>query len=137
MATPVPDRWDRVAHPSYPDVWGRVLGQTRDPHEIMQRFADDYARRPDYIDAYRRGFGFHPVHAIFAAYPLQRLRRIGRVIVAAPLDPAVPRHLGFEVAASVEEAVARAEAIHGRDCAIAHVRQPLPASPMAPAETRS
>jgi lactate racemase len=134
MATPVPDRWDRVAHPSYPDVWARVLGLTRDPHEIMRRFADDYARRPDYIDAYRRGFGFHPVHAIFAAYPLKRLSRIGRVIVAAPRDPAVPRHLGFEVAASVEEAIARAEAIHGRDCAIAHVRQPSPARPVPPSE---
>ena len=129
MATPVPERWDRVAHPSYPEVWERVLGLTRDPHEIMRRFADDYARRPEYIEAYRGHYGFHPVHAIFAVYPLKRLSRIGRVIVVGPRDPAVPRHLGFEVAASVEEALARAETIHGRDCAIAHVRQPAPARP--------
>src|SRR5205807_1032468 len=83
------------------------------------RFADDYARRPDYVDAYRRHFGFHPVHAIFAVYPLKRLGHVGRVIVAAPRDPAIPRHVGFEVAGSVEEAVARAEKIHGADCAIA------------------
>jgi len=129
LATPVPERWDRVAHPSYPEVWERVLGLTRDPHEIMRRFADDYARRPEYIEAYRGHYGFHPVHAIFAVYPLKRLSRIGRVIVVGPRDPAVPRHLGFEVAASVEEALARAETIHGRDCAIAHVRQPAPARP--------
>src|SRR5206468_8075612 len=100
MATPVPERWDRVAHPSYPDVWERVLGTTRDPYDIMRRFADDYARRPDYVDAYRRHFGFHPVHAIFAVYPLKRLGHVGRVIVAAPRDPAIPRHVGFEVAGS-------------------------------------
>ncbi len=126
MATPVPERWDRVAHPSYPEVWERVLPTTRDPYEIMRRFADDYARRPDYIEAYRERFGFHPVHAILAVYPLKRLSRVGRVIVAGPRDAAVPRHIGFEAAASVEEAVARAEAVHGRDCAIASIRQPVP-----------
>src|SRR6059036_3006728 len=125
MATPVPDRWDRVTHPSYPEVWERVLPLTRDPYEIMRRFADDYARRPDYVDAYRRHFGFHPVHAIFAVYPLKRLGHVGRVIVAAPRDPAIPRHVGFDTAPNVEEAVARAAARHGRDCAIAYVRQPV------------
>ena len=129
MATPVPERWDRVAHPSYPEVWERVLGLTRDPHEIMRRFADDYARRPDYVEAYRSRFGFHPVHAIFAVYPLKRLGHVGRVIVAAPRDPAVPRHLGFEVAGSVEEAVALAEKAHGSAASIAYVRQPPPARP--------
>ena len=116
-----------MAHPSYPEVWERILPLTRDPYEIMRRFADDYARRPDYIEAYRARFGFHPVHGILAVYPLKRLSHLGRVIVAGPRDPAVPRHLGFETAASVEEAVARAEALHGRDCAIAHVEQPVPA----------
>ncbi|MBI4635632.1 MAG: DUF2088 domain-containing protein [Candidatus Rokubacteria bacterium] len=129
MATPVRDRWDRVTHPSYPEIWERVLPLTRDPWEIMTRFADDYARRPDLVDAYRFGFGFHPVHAIMAVYPLKRLRHVGAVIVAAPEDPAVPRHLGFEVAASVEEALRRAEAIHGRDCAIAYIEQPRFARP--------
>jgi lactate racemase len=129
MATPVPERWDRVAHPSYPEVWERVLGATRDPYDIMRRYADDYARRPDYVDAYRRHFGFHPVHAIFAVYPLKRLGHVGRVIVAAPRDPAIPRHVGFEVAGSVEEAIARAEKVHGPGCSIAHVKQPPPARP--------
>jgi hypothetical protein len=129
MATPVPERWDRVAHPSYPEVWERILPQTRDPYEIMSRFADGYARRPDYIDAYRARFGFHPVHGILAVYPLKRLGHLGRVIVAGPRDPAVPRHVGFETAPSVEEAVARAESLHGRDCAIAWIEQPVPARP--------
>jgi hypothetical protein len=129
MATPVPERWDRVAHPSYPDVWERVLGTTRDPHEIMRRHADDYARRPDYVEAYRARFGFHPVHAIFAVYPLKRLGHVGRVIVAGPRDPAVPRHLGFDVAATVEEAIAMAEQAHGSGASIAYIKQPAPARP--------
>ena len=86
-------------------------------------------RRPDSVEAYRSRFGFHPVHAIFAVYPLKRLGHVGRVIVAAPRDPAVPRHLGFEVAGSVEEAVALAEKAHGSAASIAYVRQPPPARP--------
>jgi len=125
MATPVPDRWDRVTHPSYPEVWERVLPVTRDPYEIMRRFADDFARRPAYLEAYRARFGFHPVHGILAVYPLKRLQHVGRVIVAGPQDPEIPRHVGFDTAPNVEEAVARAAARHGRDCAIAYVRQPV------------
>jgi hypothetical protein len=71
---------------------------------------------------FRSGEG--PSLAGHVTHPLKRLRHVGRVIVAAPLDPHVPRHLVFEVAASVEEAVARARKIHGPDSTIAHVEQP-------------
>ena len=124
MAAPARDTWDRVAHPSYPEVWERILPETRDPYEITERFAEPLARRPDYIEAYRHRHAFHPIHGILATHPLKRLRHVGRVIVAAPVDPHVPRHLGFEVAATVEEAIARAESIHGRDASIACVEQP-------------
>jgi hypothetical protein len=124
MAAPARDVWDRVAHPSYPEVWERMLPETRDPYEITARFAEDLASRPDYIDAYRRRYAFHPIHGILATHPLKRLRHVGRVIVAGPRDAHVPRHLGFEVAGSVEDAVAQARRIHGPDCAIAYVEQP-------------
>ena len=123
MATPAPDRWDTARHPAYREVWERVLPVTRDPYRIMREYADAFAARPDYVEQYRHAFAFHPVHAIMALYPLKRLARVGRVIVAAPEDPRVPRHLGFEVAASVEEAIRQAETTHGRDCAIAYVKQ--------------
>jgi nickel-dependent lactate racemase len=124
MAAPVRDEWDHVAHVSYHDVWTRVLPVTRDPHEIMARFAEEFARHAGYIEAYRRRYAFHPIHGILATHPLKRLAHVGRVIVAAPRDAHVPRHLGFEVAASVEEAVARARQIHGRGATIACVEQP-------------
>jgi hypothetical protein len=130
MAAAARDAWDRVHHPSYPDVWEHVLTQTRDPYEISARFEDEFARRPDHIDAYRRRFAFHPIHGILATHPLRRLRHVGRVIVAGPRDAHVPRHLGYDVAASVEEAVARAQAIHGPGATIGVVEQPaMPADP--------
>jgi lactate racemase len=113
MATPCPDRWDEVHHPSYPEAWERILPATRDPDEARRDFEPDLAGRDDYIEKYRHGFGFHPVHAVMAMYPLKRLRHTARVIVAAPQDDTIPRHCGFDAAPSVEAALADAAAEHG------------------------
>ena len=52
------------------------------------------------------------------------------MIVAGARDAHVPRHLGWEVAASVEEAVARARTLHGPGATIGVVEQPaMPADP--------
>jgi hypothetical protein len=124
MAAPARETWDRVAHPSYREVWERILPETRDPYEISERYGEEFAQRPDYVDAYRQRFGFHPIHGILATHPLKRLRHVGRVIVAAPEDPSVPQHLGWDVTESVEEAVARAVRHHGPEAVIAYVEQP-------------
>jgi hypothetical protein len=124
MAAPARDQWDSVAHPSYREVWDRVLPETRDPYEIMERFAESFAHQPLHIEAYRHRFAFHPIHGILATHPLKRLRHVGRVIVAAPRDAHVPRHLGFEVADSVEDAVTHARHIHGPGATIAYVAHP-------------
>jgi hypothetical protein len=123
MATPCPEDWDLEHHPSYPEVWNRVLPETLDPYEITARFMDEFAGRADYIERYRNGYAFHPVHGILATHPLKRLRHAARVFVAGAQDPAVPRHLGFIPTASVEEAIAEAERIHGRDCSIVCIKQ--------------
>ena len=123
MATPCPEDWDLEHHPSYPEVWNRVLPETLDPYEISARFMDEFATRADYIERYRNGYAFHPVHGILATHPLKRLRHAARVFVAGAKDPAVPRHVGFIPTASVEEAIAEAERIHGRDCSIVCIKQ--------------
>jgi hypothetical protein len=82
------------------------------------------------VDAYRHRFAFHPIHGLLATHPLKRLRRVGRVIVAGARDPHVPRHLGFEAADSVEDAVARALTRHGAGATIGVVEQAvMPADP--------
>ncbi|MDQ3940058.1 MAG: lactate racemase domain-containing protein [Actinomycetota bacterium] len=124
LATPCPERWDDLHHASYREVWERVLPETRDPDEARRVFEPEFARRDDYIEKYRRGFSFHPVHAIMALYPLKRLRHAGRVIVAGADDPSVPRHCGFETATDVETALDMAAEIHGRDAGVALVEYP-------------
>ena len=108
LATPCPDRWDDVHHPSYREVWDRVLPVTRDPYEARELFEPELAQREDYLRQYRKGFGFHPTHAVMALYPLKRLRHAARVIVAGAEDPSIVEHVGFEAAPTVEDALAMA-----------------------------
>jgi nickel-dependent lactate racemase len=124
LATPCPDDWDMEHHPSYKEVWERVLPQEKDPYRISERFGEEFATHAGYIEQYRFGYAFHPVHGILATHPLKRLKHAGRIYVAGAQDPDIPRHIGFIPAASVEEAVRDAEKIHGADCAIACVRNP-------------
>jgi hypothetical protein len=121
LATPCPDRWDEEHHPSYREVWERVIPETKDPFEARERFESEFAARPEYVDKYRRGFGFHGSHGIMALYPLKRLRHAGRVIVAGAEDPTIPEHLGFGSAPTVEHAVDEARSGGGT---IAFVRYP-------------
>ncbi|MBU2550502.1 MAG: DUF2088 domain-containing protein [Proteobacteria bacterium] len=125
MASPVKEQWNDVHHPSYREIWEKVLPQTRDPYEIQDRFAEDFAHRPDYIYKYRYACGFHPIHGIMATYPLKRLRHASRVIVAGAEEPGLVRHLGFDYAPTVEAAVEAARDIHGRDASIVFVKYPV------------
>lgn len=124
IATPCLEQWDMEHHPSYKEVWERVLPATRDPYEITARFGDEFATHAGYIEQYSHGYAFHPVHGILATHPLKRLRHAARVYVAGADDPAVPKHLGFIPTSTVEEAISEAERIHGPDASIACVRNP-------------
>lgn len=124
MATPCPERWDRVHHPSYPDVWENVLPHEQDAYAIEKKYTETYATHEAFIDLYRNHYAFHPIHGILATQPLKRLKHAGRVIVAGIEDPAVAAHLGYESAPNVEEAIRMAQDIHGDACSIAYARHP-------------
>ncbi|MBI2824649.1 MAG: DUF2088 domain-containing protein [Planctomycetia bacterium] len=123
MATPCPDAWDRVHHASYPVVWERVLGRTRDPYAIEREYADQYAHDQPLVEKYRHEYAFHPVHAILACYPLKRLAQIGQVYVAGAKNPDVVRHVGFTPTKSLDEALALAGQRHGADFSLAYLDQ--------------
>jgi hypothetical protein len=131
MVTPCPNEWDDIHHPSYRDVWQNVLPHTRDPYAIEKQFSECYAHHERYIDMYRNGNAFHPIHGIFATQPLRRLSHVGRVIVAGAHDPAVPAHLDFTAAKDVADALARCAEIHGPDFSIAYAQHPAAPTKLA------
>lgn len=121
MATPAREEWDMEHHPAYREAWDTIFPTELDAYGIDARYAEAYAAKAEYIERYRNGVAFHPVHAILATQPLRRAKYASRVIVAGPEDPAVPRRLGFETAPSVEEALRMAESAHGQGCSVAAV----------------
>jgi hypothetical protein len=125
LATPCPNQWDDIHHPSYREVWTQVLSRSQDPHVIRDLFEEDFAHRPEYVYKYRFCYGFHPIHGIMATYPLKRLKHAGRVYVAGARDQSLVSHLGFEPHETVESAIAQAERIHGKDASIVFIRNPL------------
>jgi len=91
----------------------------------MREYAEQFAARIDYITKYRFGYVFHPVYSILALNPLKRLRHVGQVFVAGAQDPQLVKHLGFVWTRTIEEAIDKAQTIHGKDAVIACVQYPM------------
>jgi len=125
IATPCPEQWDMEHHPSYKEVWERVLPELKDPYKITERFGNEFATRQDYIEMYRNGVAFHPIHGILATHPLKRLKHAGRIYIAAPDDPKIPEHIGFTPTSTIEDAITEARKHHGPNPTIACIRNPI------------
>jgi hypothetical protein len=125
LASPCPDRWNHIHHPTHREIWEQILPYYKDPYEIVDLFEEDFAHRPDYIYKYRFCHGFHPMHGIMTTYPLKRLRHASRIFVAGAESPSLIAHLGFEPTRTVEEAIQKAQEIHGKDASIAFVKYPV------------
>jgi len=125
LASPCPDQWNHTHHPTHQEIWNRILTTYRDPYEIVDLFEEDFSHRPEYIYKYRHCYGFHPMHGIMTTYPLKRLRHTSNVFVAGSEHPALIEHLGFEPTGTVEEAIEKAQKIHGKDASIAFVKYPM------------
>ncbi len=127
LVSPCPDVWDEMHHPSYIEAWNKVLNLTHDPYEIRDLFEEDFAHRPEYIYKYRYCYAYHPVHVLFILYNYYITNEyIGKVFVAGANDPWVVRHMGFEPTKTVQEAISRAEELHGKDCSISYMRYQFP-----------
>jgi hypothetical protein len=112
-------------HPSYRELYDRVLSQTRDPGEIEARFMDDFAARPEYIDRYRRDHAYHGVHPIFVwSWGCMALKRLAEVLVVGARDPSVAERLGFRPVPSLERALAIAQERLGKGFSMTHIAVP-------------
>jgi len=114
-------QFDAVKYPSYVEMFDKLIPETQDPFVLWELYAEEYAHRPEFVHKYRYGFGFHGVHPLIlwgqGAYGL---RYVGKVFVAGAKDPEAAKLLGFEAFASVEEAIAEAERLIGKDCSISY-----------------
>ncbi len=121
LVHPCKRQFDALKYPSYVEMFEKLLPETKDPFELWELYAEEYAHRPEFIHKYRYGFGFHGVHPlILYGQGAYGLRYVSRVFLAGAVDFDAARLLGFEPFATVEEALTEAENHLGKDCSIAY-----------------
>jgi hypothetical protein len=125
LSTPAKEDWDLPKFEPYKKLFDEVLPVCRDPYEILEKYAHEYANHPEFIHNYRFCHSHHPALAIFASFPLRRLNYAGRIFVAGAENPEMIKRLGMKPFPSVEKAVAVARDIHGKDSIVGFTKYPV------------
>ena len=122
---PLSDQFDPVHHPSYIEFFNRLLPETRDSYVLEQRYQDEFAYNPSYVEMYRRGNAYHGAHPFYMWYWGQRGREwAGRVIVVGADNTTVPDILGWERAGTLAEAISMGRGAMGRGAQITMLHHP-------------
>ena len=107
---PCTDQFDKEHHAPYIEFVHSLLPETRDALELHKRYEHKFAANPAYIQAYRTGHAYHPVHPFFMWYWGEAGRQhIGRVIVVGADNEYIPKLLGYETARTMPEALEMAK----------------------------
>lgn len=122
LTHPCSDTFDTDHHPSYVEFFHRVLSETRDAAVHREKYEEEFATNPAYIEMYRRGNAYHGVHPLFMWYWGENGRQhVGKVIVVGADNAHVPKILGWERANTLAEAIAMARNEMGRSAQITMV----------------
>jgi hypothetical protein len=107
---PCTDKFDKEQHLAYLEFFHKLLSQTRDAMELHKKFESDFAKNPAYIQMYRSGKAYHPVHPFYMWYWGENGRQHrGRVIVVGADNEYIPSILGYETATTMDEALRMAK----------------------------
>ena len=122
---PCQKQFDAVKYPSYVEMFEKLIPHTRDPFELWELYAEEYAHRPEFVHKYRYGYAFHGAHPLIlwgqGAYGL---RYVSKVFLAGATDFEVARMLGFEPFASVEEGISESESLICKYCSVTYLDMP-------------
>jgi lactate racemase len=112
---PLYDDFDPRHHASYAEFFHRILAETRDSFELQRKYEGEFAHNPDYIKTYRTGYAYHGVHPFYMWYWGENGRaHVGKVICVGAESKRAAEIMGWETAASMDEALAMAQSHVGR-----------------------
>jgi hypothetical protein len=125
MVHPCCAEFDPRHHPSYIEFFYRILSETRDSFVMGDKYEEEFVHDPDYRRMYSTGFAYHGVHPFFMWYWGQNARNhLGKVIVVGAEDRRAAERMGWEAAATMEEALEMAKSHVGRTPSISHLKVP-------------
>jgi hypothetical protein len=103
---PATDKFDPEQHAPYVEFFHELLPKSRDAMTLHKEHEKKFAQNAGYIQMYRTGKGYHPVHPFYMWYWGENGRQhIGRVIIVGADNTWVPKVLGYETARTMEEAL--------------------------------
>lgn len=115
------EKFHPIHHPAYIDFWEKDLMEHMDPEYCWDRLAKSYAENPAYIDKYRNHYAYHGTHGLINwIWSGMALRRLKGVVLAGAKQPNVAHKLGFIPARNLDEAVAMARNMAGREAEIGY-----------------
>ena len=122
---PLYNEFDRKHHPSYHEFFHRILPETTDSFTLQQKYEAEFAARPEYIRQYREGYAYHGVHPFYMWYWGENGRaHVGKVICVGAEDKRCAEIMGWDTAASMEEALEMAQSHVGHTPTVSHVHVP-------------
>ena len=122
---PCPRQFDTVKYQPYVELFEKLLPHTKDPVELWDLYAEEFAHRPEYVHKYRYGYGFHGGHPlIIYGQGIYGFNHLSKVFLAGATDFEAASRVGLEPFASLEEAIAEAENLLGKDCSISYLDMP-------------
>ncbi len=122
---PLYNEFSRTHHPSYHEFFHRVLPETTDSFELQRKYEAEFATRPEYIRQYREGFAYHGVHPFYMWYWGENGRaHVGKVICVGAEDRRAAEVMGWEAAATMEEALEMARSHVGHEPSVSHMHIP-------------
>lgn len=102
---PCHEEFNKTHHPSYVEFYHRILSISTNSREIHQ-YEKEFAENPDYIQMYRTGNAYHPVHPFYMWYWGDAGRaHVGKVIVVGAEHRRVPTQLGWDNAPDLDTAL--------------------------------
>ncbi|RMG20300.1 MAG: DUF2088 domain-containing protein [Deltaproteobacteria bacterium] len=125
VSHPCYDEFHPQHHPSYIEFFHRLLPETRDAVALMERYQDDFAHDPTYVEMYRSGHAYHGAHPFYMWYWGENGRQhVGKVICVGAESPYVTEILGWDRADTVAEALSMARSYLGRNPEVTVLHQP-------------
>jgi lactate racemase len=122
---PLHEDFHPVHHPSYIEFYNRILPETTDPKTIQDKYEEEFAYNPKYIDLYRNSYAFHGVHPFYMWYwGCYAMSYVSKVIFVKPRSKRPAEIMGFGTADSVAEAIEMAKDYVGTNPSITNFHCP-------------
>jgi lactate racemase len=102
--------------PSYRELYELFQKDYHNQLPDIEKYGEYVARKPEYIEKYRFGYGYHPYHA-FSMTACGHIAEIhaAAVYIAGAYEPGYARAMGLKTRATIEEALKDAERYTGSD----------------------